>query len=315
MKYTNNHSLPDYLQRWLEYDDYDYVPGTISATGLLSPVRQTILKQRHFNEIEIDLADLISRRFGTAIHGSFELVPMPHIDKEQRVVALVGGKKITGKYDMLKHIDSGVHRIIDIKSTSVWNAIYRSSLEHWKLQVSIYRFILEQDGWAIKDGKMVERKAIKVSRHSEICLVFTDWKRSDMKKHHDYPPIRVSKLDIELYGTDFTKDFIVEKLKTIDETSKLSDNDLPFCTDEELWIKNTWAVMKKGRKSAVRVFKTEEEAESLLKSFSDEHYMEVRKGMAGACSYCDARSVCNQYEELKKQGLIEGEGEEDDGQE
>jgi len=313
MKYTNQHDLPDYLRLWLEYDDYDYLEGIVSATGLLSPPRQIVLKARHFDSLEVDLADLIARRYGSALHASFEQVDMPRITQEQRVIALVDKRKVSGKFDMLKDIGGGRFRIIDIKSTSVWNAIYGSSAEEWKLQLSIYRYLLERDGWAMDEGEMVEREAITVDKHAEICLVFTDWKKADMNRHKDYPPIRVAHMDIDLYHPDFTRDFIATKLEAIAEAEELPDADLPFCTDEELWKdKDTFAVKKEGRKSAVRVYDTLEEAKMHIENIDKEserlkHSIEKRKGYVKRCPYCDVRSVCNQYDLLVEQGLIAGE--------
>lgn len=302
--FTNNHELPDYLQAWLMHDEYDYHEGVISATGLLGAPRQQILKQRHFDDIEIDLEDMIARVFGTAIHDSFEKVEMPRIAKEERVLCVVGGKRISGKYDMLKTTGS-THKIIDIKTTSAWNFIYGSSAEHWKLQLSIYRYILKKNGLKLEDGEWVDRKAIDVSKKAEICFVFTDWKRSDARKGGNYPPIRVGYNHITLYGMKTIGAYIRERLKVIEEADQFSDDELPFCTEEELWKgKDKFAVMKKGRKSAVRVFDSRDEAEALIIEKDDKHYIDVRKGLYGACNYCDVRTVCNQCEQIIKDKML-----------
>lgn len=307
MIYTNNHDLPDYLQRWLEQDDYDYVEGVISATGLLSPIRQTVLKSRHFEELEIDLADLIARRIGTGIHKSFEEVVMPRITQEQRGIVEIDGRKISGKYDMLKDLGHGRHRIIDIKTTGVYNYMYGNSAEEWKMQLSIYKYILEHDGWKVDNGQWSKRKAIKVDQTAEICLVFTDWKSGEAKQGGKYPPLRVGNIDMMLYGEPVVVSFIKEQLHRIEEAEQLDDHDLPICTDEELWKdKDKYRVMKQGNKKATRVFETEREAQGFIDlQTSKEYRIDLEEGKVKHCPFCDARSRCTQYPQLIADGLIE----------
>ena len=119
---------------------------------------------------------------------------MPRIQKEKRVICEIGGKKVSGKYDMLKDIGHGKHRIIDIKTTGVNNYIYGTSLEEWKVQLSIYKYILEHDGWEMVEGEMVDRKAIKVDNFAEICLNFMDWNRGRALTQDNYPKIKVGNM-------------------------------------------------------------------------------------------------------------------------
>lgn len=293
VKFTNKHGFPKYIQKWLKHDDYDYQEGTVSATGLLSPVRAVLLKERHWDELELDVSDMVSRRYGSAIHKSFEEVKEIELTQEKRYYCEIAGHTLTGKPDMVKPLGYGKYRIIDIKSTSVWNYIYASSVEDWKLQLSIYRYILEQND-------------MKIDRHAEITLVFTDWKRADARRKSDYPDSRLAVMGLELFSIKFIEEFIRERLEALDEASELKDAYLPKCDDEELWKNpDKWAVMKKGRKSAVRVFDTKREAEALLRDKNKQHYIEHRKGMVNRCKYCDARSVCDQCEELTKLKLIQ----------
>lgn len=309
MKFTNKHDLPDYLRLWLKYDDYDYLEGIISATGLLSSVRQTLLKQRHFDDMEVDVSEFIARRIGTAIHASFEEVEMPRITKEKRVICEIAGRKISGKYDMLKDIGHGKHRIIDIKTTGVGSYIYGSSLEEWKCQLSIYRYILEHDGWEIVDGEMVDRKAIKVDNFAEICLAFTDWNRGRAMTQANYPKLKVGNMSTTLFAEDVIESFIIERLEGLEAAEKLDDDDLPLCDDEELWKDaDKWAVLKEGNVKP-KLFDTEEAAkifaEHTASSSGRSCSIEHREGLVKACNYCDPRYVCNQYPQMLDKGLIQ----------
>src|SRR5688572_26521816 len=125
MKWTNKLNLPQYLVDWLTTDNYDYStePNTISATGLLKPVRAQVLSARHAGEIEMDVSEKIASKFGNAIHDSIERIESDNVSKEQRVMKKVSinGTEftVTGKYDLLVK-EGEKYRLRDIKTTSVW---------------------------------------------------------------------------------------------------------------------------------------------------------------------------------------------------
>ena len=71
--------------------------------------------------------------------------------------------------------------------------------------------------------------------------------------------------------------------------------ELPKCTSEERWAKpDTYAVMKKGRKTALRLLPTEEQAKEYI---GDQDFsVEFRKGVSTRCEgYCEVSQFCNQY--------------------
>jgi hypothetical protein len=81
--------------------------------------------------------------------------------------------------------------------------------------------------------------------------------------------------------------------------------DLPECNNEELWKKpDKWAVKKEGSKKAWRVFDSEEEA-FIAESERSGYIVEHRPSKAVRCGYCNARSICDQYKELKEKGLAD----------
>jgi hypothetical protein len=76
-----------------------------------------------------------------------------------------------------------------------------------------------------------------------------------------------------------------------------SDKLLP-CTPEERWERPTrYALMKKGRKRAIKLYDTEEDANGAVKE--KDHYVEYRKGESVRCeNYCPVKEFCNQYKEM-----------------
>ena len=67
----------------------------------------------------------------------------------------------------------------------------------------------------------------------------------------------------------------------------MSGQQIGFCSDDSTWTtETTYAVMKEGRKTAIRVFNTKEEADSLVYKTGC-YYVEERKGQHKKCEkYC-----------------------------
>ena len=75
MKITNNHDVSLALAVWLLHDEYDYVdnPKYLSATTLLKPIKQIVMKHRvDFSDQSIDVMDFVSTSMGTGLHDSIE---------------------------------------------------------------------------------------------------------------------------------------------------------------------------------------------------------------------------------------------------
>ena len=101
------------------------------------------------------------------------------------------------------------------------------------------------------------------------------------------------------------REFIEERVKLHQdaEADFLINGILPPCSDEERWKKNdTFRVMKKGRKSAVRVLSSQEEADEFMDGHKDKKLLQVEmaEGQSVRCeSYCSVSQFCNQYQEEK----------------
>jgi hypothetical protein len=87
------------------------------------------------------------------------------------------------------------------------------------------------------------------------------------------------------------------------EAEYLINGTLPECSDADRWKKeDTYRVMKKGRKSALRVLDSQEEADNYIDGHKDKKDLSVdlALGKAIRCeSYCSVAEFCNQYQEEK----------------
>jgi hypothetical protein len=60
--------------------------------------------------------------------------------------------------------------------------------------------------------------------------------------------------------------------------------------------------MKKDRKTAIRVLDNREDAENMLKTLDDKHYLEIRKGEDVRCNdYCRVNKWCEYYNNKQKE--------------
>lgn len=314
MNYTNQHKIPLPLAVFLATDHYDYEPNTLSATSLLKPIRQIILSSRLTKETnQIDIADLVSSRMGTAIHTAIEqawlnpskaLKLLGYDDKlirrikinpekvskndipiymEKRSYKQINGFTISGKFDFVA--DSKVH---DFKSTSVYAYLNQTKTQDYALQGSIYRW-LNPD--IITQDKMV------------IHFIFTDWQKSESLRNPDYPQARVHSQHIPLLSLVETEQFIQDKLEQIIRYQDSDEKEIPLCTDKELWRKPTvWKYYKNPDSvKSTKNFDNPSEAYARLQETGIGVVKEV-KGQVSACKYCPAFALCNQKDELIQTG-------------
>lgn len=292
MKYTNKYNLPDYVVAYLTHDEYDHEEGVWSATSLMKPIRMAALEKRYDDELVMDVSDLIAAKYGTDIHNGFERAKMPPgFVQEMRLYAEVIGHRISGKIDLRKYIEMHkAWKMIDIKSTSVWKYIFGEFKEFIK-QLSIYRFICEENDIPTIDA-------------GEICLCFTDWKKSEILRNKDYPKTRIMPIVVSLTSVEDIKKWIAKRLLDIMSALKLPDDRLPLCPDEELWRQpDKWVVMKQKRKSALKVHLNEVDAMEHADNVPT-GYVVHRPGKVNRCAYCRVCKWCTQYQYFEVNGLV-----------
>jgi hypothetical protein len=119
----------------------------------------------------------------------------------------------------------------------------------------------------------------------------------------DYPKAPIQVIEIPIWTHDRVEAFIRERINLHRDSKVNADwnEELPLCTEEERWVRETkYAVKKEGRKTAVRVYDTEEEAKALLGDMpeKDKGFIEIRKGEAVRCTgnFCGVNQWCTQYQ-------------------
>jgi hypothetical protein len=291
MRWTNEYRLPGPIADWLKLDEYDHDPDPnhFSATELVQPVRLTILKRRHADEMVKDVSQAFTLSIGTACHHEIERVGkmnnQPYGQQEPRFERTVGKNRISGQIDWYDG-----HTVTDWKVTSVWS-VKNTDKSEWTHQLNIYAWLLRYS------GKPVESLQI-----GAICR---DWRVGELLRYgSDYPPIMFMMKQIELWSQARTDGFISTRLGAIRSCEKTPDEKLPICSADERWLRDEkWAVMKEGRKSAVKLHDTRYGAEEHIKSLKERGEKrrltpEHRPGTSVRCrDYCDAAPFCSYWKE------------------
>jgi hypothetical protein len=291
MKITNKFNVPETLVALATRDYYTKGKSDYSVTEIISPPRIQRLRRKHFEEIEQDVSDMLWMLLGTALHVVAERSEVLGHTNEERLSAGINGIILSGAIDLQKDDEDGV-TITDYKFTSAW-ALMNDKPE-WEQQQNIYKYLVER----------VKKKPVKGLK---ICALIRDWSRRDAQNKPDYPQAPIQVIDIPMWTFDRTEAFIKERVEMHRDSKVSADwgDELPLCSDEERWLRpTTYAVKKDGRKTAIRVFDTQDEADALLKEMpeKDKGFIEIRKGEAVRCTgnFCGVSQWCNQYQnELK----------------
>lgn len=274
---TNKHNLPQALVNLVQ--EKEYQENRYSVTELLGSIREILLSRRHNKEIEVEVSDIISALFGSAVHklleeadGENAEVKMEHTRRDG--ITLVGiADKLSG------------NAIEDYKTTSV-SKVQKSDFRDWKIQGLAYAWLHFQLTGEIK-------------RKLRFYALMKDWSKLKAASITNYPayPLFTWEYDIQDSDYDYIEQWINERLAAVKNAESLSDDNLPECTDEERWYTGTkYAVYKNaGDKRAALVCDTEQEAHDFITNKCDgAGEIQVRKGEYLKCKYyCKVAKFCN----------------------
>lgn len=319
MRLTNIHGISLPLAVWLLTDDYDYIneENYVSATSLLKSTRQLVLSRRVIKEDrEVDLSDFLASRMGSAIHDSQEkawkvngkramqLMGYPaavyeniainptqeQLDANKDIIPiwieqrsfreiLVGNTtyKIGGKFDQV--IDG---RLFDTKTTSVYTYLFGGKDDDYAYQGGIYRWLNPE---------------LITNDHIFIQFVFTDWQRARSVGDDNYPKTKTLEYPVEMPSIEVTEAFIKAKLQELIRYQDAPDEQIPYCTDKELWkSENTYKYFSDPtNKRATKNFESDRAAAyAFMASKGGKGVVKEIAGEVKACGYCPAFSVCKQ---------------------
>jgi hypothetical protein len=338
MKVTNNFFMPDLLHNACAENRVP-VEGEIHVTELINPPLISRLLRTYWDEIVEDSSDRLWALFGKGMHAAIandgrvehalkvlkEIVTdWDKLDSEVKLCVLQdllisiqeGSQsgieselrvKLSDKWTLVgtdDRFDDGRSKIMDWKTTSVWNVVFGN--HQWEEQLNVYCWMRRQLGYDVKS--------------LEVWALLRDWQKSKAKYGHDpkYPKIPFYRAVLPIWSEQEQEEYIYNRLPLFDKK-----NPEP-CTNfkqagkaNERWERiPVFKVMKKGKKRAeIASWYPKGKKEDLL-SVSDcmeaakakgiqldgtQYYIEEFPGMCIRCEdYCSVKPFCPVYQGEKK---------------
>ena len=280
MKTTNELNMPKAFVNFVSNVRHN-PQGTLSATTLLKGNKEIVLYDRHFDELTQDAADLVWATFGTAVHSIMEKQEDDAF-KEEAFQSVIGDWIVAGRvdrYDM-------EHEILeDWKTASVWKVIY-GDFSEWKAQGLTYAWLMKQSGLNVKRCRFI--------------ALLKDHSKTEAKRKPDYPqkPVYIYEFDVTEADLEAIEARIKAKIASVTEAYRLGDDEIEPCTEEERWATATkYAVMKEGRKTALKVCDSMSDAQTYMRDMGGTK-IDIRPGESKKCAdYCPCAEFCNFYHE------------------
>lgn len=279
MRITNNHGLPDPIIKAVSGRRAPSYGKAISVTRLVDSPLIWWLEVTHWDQIEVDASDMLWALFGQSFH---KIMEEHDEDLSETSLSLhMNGWEVRGRLDTFSIEEK---TLSDWKVTKAYALVYKSSLPQWEAQLNLYAHMFRHNlGFDID----------KI----QIYALIRDWDQRKSDQSPDYPRSDFVTVPLRLWEAQEAEDFLVSRLTDFEEAF---ENGPRPCTDAERWAKpGKTAVMKKGRKSALRLFDTTFEAKQYIvdNKLSSQHYIEDRPGdpYFRCRNYCQVRSVCKQW--------------------
>lgn len=277
---TNRMNLPRSIVAAVTNDPYTRGNSNISVTSLIQPPYQRQLRERI--EIIEDVSDRIWSLLGQSVHNVLERAypegQMEDAIVEQRLFTTVNDWVVSGQMDVLEG-----NVLSDFKVTSVWS---RDGKIEWEQQLNLLAALCAREYDKTGDKRFIVNSA-------QIIAIYRDWVQSKANfDSGDYPSAQVGVIPVKLWSRKEQEEFL------LDRVNAHQDENPPVCTDEERWRSDAvYALMKEGRKSAVKLFKDEEEANAACEAAGKGHSVVHRPGEYRRCtSYCNVSHQCPEWQ-------------------
>lgn len=300
MQITNRYNLPAAIVNNVLNDEYSRGDAVISVTQLLNSPRIVLLQRVNESKMVTDVVDRVPSMLGTAMHKVLEKGANPEDIVEERFFFEILGWKVSGAVDLQIPKADGTWEINDYKITSVYSVM--SEKWEWEAQLNMYGYLMR-----LSTGRRVSSM--------KIVAILKDWNRKQGAFKPDYPEAPVVVVDVPVWDDDRQKEYIESRVHAHQINTFALDKGgaVDYCTDQERWLRNEkYAAMKKGRKTAVKLFNTKDEADGWIsgQEDGDAFIIEHRPGEPVRCTgnYCGVSNWCKQWLEQSDQGSGEGAG-------
>jgi hypothetical protein len=282
---TNRLGLPDSIVRAIERDEYSKGDADFSVTELIGPPRISMLARVNADKLTQDVLDRIPSLLGRALHTVVEMGASDHEIVEERFFLNIEGVRISGAADLQTPLTDGTNPdwlIRDFKLTSCYSVMMEKP--EWEYQLNAYAYLA---------NAVHGRRIVKL----QIIAILKDWSRKKAQTQPDYPPTPVMVVDIPVWTVAQQEAYLRARIVLHRKARAVLDtgDPLDYCSPKERWLRDEkWAVMKPGRKGAVKLYDNADDANANLEPGQ---YVEHRAGTPIRCDgdYCLVSRWCKQY--------------------
>lgn len=265
-------------------DNYARGDARFTTTELVQPERILSLTAKHKPEIHEESS--VWQVMGSALHQvlreAAQLVDPKRFITEQRFTATMpGGTVISSQIDVY---DRETKTLDNYKICSVWKFILKDSPE-WEQQLNIEACVMRMNDYEV--------------RHVRNIAFLRDWnaRKAQYTKEKDYPQDDIYEMEVPLWSIGQQQQWILERIGK----HEAAVDDPPVCSKKERWQRDTgWALMKKGRKAAVRVLDDQDRAYAMMKWYEgkaepgEKFFIEERPAEPVRClNYCPVAEWCS----------------------
>lgn len=284
-KYTNRYNLPDGLARAVQNDPYDKGDADYSITELLEPAQLGALKHKHADQLTEDVSDRIWSLIGQVAHGIAERSETQAVT-ERRLSMEIDGVKVSGAMDRFCEKEG---KLQDYKVVTAYKFKGGKLPEEYETQLNFYVYLLKANGVEVKKA--------------EIVGILRDWSKLEARRDATYPQSQVIMVNVPIWPTEKTLALLKGRL-ALHKAAR--EGNLTPCTPEERWARpDVYAVMKEGRKTAVRLHDDAASAERHAAELGANHSVVKRPGESVRCqNYCSvgAAGLCPQFNKMNGGG-------------
>jgi len=285
MRITNAAGLPQPLVDAVQ--PYRPKEGRLSVTELIDHPYRATLRRKHWDEITEDASDRIWAVLGTSVHAILDQQSTGNVLTEERLETDVAGVTVSGKPDLLDADGT----LSDYKVTSVW-AFLLGDMKDWTRQLNCYAWLYGKHGFEVK--------------RLQIVAILRDWSRRRAATEDNYPSSPAIVAPIPLWDKHKITSYVKSRVDA--HSAYRAGLSTMYCDAEARWRKpDRWAVHRKGRKRAIRLFDSAEEAGAYISDNPDDDglYVDHRPGEDGKCAnFCPVNRWCEYYAGIKeKEGV------------
>lgn len=249
MFFTNNRGYPKFIVDVIiqEYNKYSKGDADFSVTEIVGSPLERVLRERHKDEMEIDVDRLMFMFFGSMAHAVVERAMMDYIvAKEHRMFVKHDGVMISGQLDVLYR--ERLLRLDDVKFTGK-GVTTDGAKKSWIRQANMYRWMYNKTENVLADELGILAYFRNATMYEMKCA------RLPIK------PFALNKVDEFL-----SKQIALHKVIDWDVTSKI-----PECTPDDRWAEpESWCVKKDKKKSTRALPKTVVDSEAKALNILDE---------------------------------------------